>query len=319
MTIKHLVLPGGGPILIQLLATVQTLEKRGVLRLADIETMYGTSAGAMLSVVLALKMDWETVNDYILKRPWQDVFPLHAGDVVSAFTNKGLFGRNTVEKCVKPLFEACNLPLDLSLRAFAEATHVELHMFAFDLNGYQLEDLSPLTYPDLTVVQALHMTSAIPVLFTPVCLGRKCFIDGGIACNYPLSFCLDSGKDPDEVIGFKVHYLSKSKPTQEEGKEKGKEEGKEKEGKEEKENTKKTEDNDDSNITEDMSLLEYLLAFLFKSVFHMRNHYKPPPLRNEVACNTYRLTMDTFSTAVHSANVRKEWFDMGIADGQIHH
>ncbi len=48
MTIKHLVISGGGPIIIQMLASIQELEERNYLKMKDIESIYGTSAGAIL-------------------------------------------------------------------------------------------------------------------------------------------------------------------------------------------------------------------------------------------------------------------------------
>ena len=50
------------------------------------------------------------------------------------------------------------------------------------------------------------MTCALPVLVTPVFIDDKCFIDGGVACNYPLCFCVDSGKLANEILGFKNSY-----------------------------------------------------------------------------------------------------------------
>jgi predicted acylesterase/phospholipase RssA len=53
---------------------------------------------------------------------------------------------------------------------------------------------------------AVQMTCAIPILITPVCFDDKCYIDGGMACNYPLNHCIESGKLPDEILAFKNKY-----------------------------------------------------------------------------------------------------------------
>ena len=105
MTIKHLVLSGGGPILIQILGALEKLEQDGFLELAAIESIYGTSAGAIVGVLLSLHFDWETINDYIIKRPWHDVFLIKVENVLDAYTKKGIFDIRTVEKCFKPLLD----------------------------------------------------------------------------------------------------------------------------------------------------------------------------------------------------------------------
>ena len=67
MTIKNLVISGGGPIMIQVLGAIQHLETNEFLDIKNIETIYGTSAGAIVGILLCLKFDWETINDYIIK------------------------------------------------------------------------------------------------------------------------------------------------------------------------------------------------------------------------------------------------------------
>ncbi len=58
MTIKHLVLSGGGPVMIQLLASIQHLESTNFIDLKNIETIYGTSAGAIVAILICLKYEW---------------------------------------------------------------------------------------------------------------------------------------------------------------------------------------------------------------------------------------------------------------------
>jgi predicted acylesterase/phospholipase RssA len=61
MTIKHLVISGGGPSLIQVLGAIQHLEEKEHICLKNIETIYGTSAGAMVGVLLCLGFDRGTM------------------------------------------------------------------------------------------------------------------------------------------------------------------------------------------------------------------------------------------------------------------
>ena len=59
--IKHLVIPGGGPTGIKALGALQYLEQNGYWNINNIETIYATSAGAILSVLLCLKFEWATI------------------------------------------------------------------------------------------------------------------------------------------------------------------------------------------------------------------------------------------------------------------
>ena len=276
MTIKHLVISGGGPIMIQILAAVQELEKNNYFKMDDIESIYGTSAGAILAVIFSLKFDWETINDYIIKRPWQDVFVIKVQNILDSYTKKGIFDVKTVEKCFKPLLDAKDIPLDITLKDFHILTNVELHMFSFEINEYKIVDISHKTHPDLPLLVAVQMTCCLPVLMTPVFIDNKCFIDGGVGCNYPLNFCIESGRNCDEVLGFKNKYSDEKQ-----------------------------------NINSDSTLLDYILNFLFKSVFSVQNNYTQPHIKNEIICDSSYLSLDSLRSAISSSEIRKSLFDRG--------
>ena len=277
MTIKHLVISGGGPIMIQILSAIQELEKNNYLNMKNIESIYGTSAGAIIAVMLSLKFDWETINDYIIKRPWQDVFPIKVQNILDAYTKKGIFDIKTVEKCFKPLFDAKDIPIDISLKDFYDLTKININIIAFEVNEYKVHELSYKNYPNLPVLKAIQMSCALPILVTPVFMDGKCFMDGGIACNYPLNFCIDSGKEPDEILGFKNKYS----------------------------------DGKSNMINEDSTILDYLLNFLFKSVFNVHNNYVQPIIKNEVVCDASYLTFDILKNTLSNIEVRRELFKKG--------
>lgn len=296
MTVKHLVISGGGPIMIQILAAIQELEQNDYLNMKSIESIYGTSAGAIIAVLLSLKFDWETLNNYIIKRPWQEVFPIKIQNILDAYTKKGIFDIKTVEKCFKPLFDAKDISLDITLADFYELTKIELHLFSFEINEYKIEDISYKTYPTLSLMKAIQMTCALPVLVTPVFIDNKCFIDGGLACNYPLNFCLNDGKNPLEILGFKNNY-SDTNANKDTNKDSNKDSNKY--------------SNSNSIIHAETTLLDFLLHFLFKSVFNVHNNYIQPIIKNEVICDANYLTLDVLKNALSNIEVRRELFEKG--------
>ena len=79
-------------------------------------------------------------------------------------------------------------------------------MFSFEVNTFQIEDVSYLTHPDISLITAIQMSCALPVLMSPICVDGKCYIDGGVTCNYPLKKCIDSNKNIEEILGFKNQY-----------------------------------------------------------------------------------------------------------------
>ena len=103
-----------------------------------------------------------------------------------------------------------------------------------------------------------------------------CFMDGGVACNYPLNFCIESGKNCDEILGFKNKYSD-----------------------------------DKLVINVESTLLDYILNFLFKAVFNVHNNYTQPIIKNEVICDTSYLNFDMLRSAISNIDIRKDLFDKG--------
>ena len=276
MTIKHLVISGGGPIMIQILGAIQHLEKNEIFDTKNIETIYGTSAGAIVGVLICLKFDWETINDYIIKRPWQDVFPIKVQSIFDAYTKKGIFDTKTIEKCFKPLLDAKDIPMDINLHDFYKLSNIELHLYSFEINEYKVQDISYLTHPGLSLMTAIQMTSCLPILVTPVCVDNKCYIDGGMACNYPLSYCIDSGKNEDEIFGFKNKYIDEKE-----------------------------------HVNSDSTMLDFLLSFLFKAVFSVNTDRKQPQIKNELICDADYLSFSVLKNALTNMEVRRNLFENG--------
>jgi len=277
--IKHLVISGGGPTMIQTLGSIQHLEENKFIDINKIETIYGTSAGAIIGVLICLKYDWTTLHDYIIKRPWQEVFPINIQNIFDAYTKKGIFDDKTVIKCFKPLFDAKDIPINISLKDFYEYSKIELHVFSFEVNNFQTEDISYLTHPDLTLITAIQMTCALPILMTPICIENTCYIDGGITCNYPLKQCIDSNKNIEEILGFKNQYDNHNK------------------------------NHVDSNST----LLDFIMSFLFKLIHSISsNNILQSSITYEVISNTEFLSISTLKSALYSSEVRENLYTNGI-------
>jgi len=277
--IKHLVISGGGPTMIQSLGSIQHLEENKFIDINIIESIYGTSAGAIIGVLICLKYDWQTLYDYIIKRPWQDVFNVNIQNIFDAYTKKGIFDEKVIIKCFKPLFEAKNISMNITLKEFFEYSKIELHMFSFEVNNFKIENISYLTYPDLTLIKAIQMTCALPVLMTPILIENKCYIDGGITSNYPLKYCIEEKKNIEEILGFKNQYTDYSK----------------------------------NQIDSNSTLLDFIMSFLFKLIHSIgTSNTIQTTINYEVICSTNLLSISSLKSALSSIDVRKELYSSGI-------
>jgi predicted acylesterase/phospholipase RssA len=277
MTIKHLVIAGGGQTIVQSLGAIYYLSKQNFLSLSNIETIYGTSAGAILGAILALRFDFETINNYIIKRPWHKIFPFNIQLLLDAYSKKGFYDKQAFVHLFKPLFDVKDISLDISLKDFYDLTKVNLHVFSFEVTNLKKTDISYLTHPDLPLLQAIHMSCALPVVFSPVFIDGKCYIDGGMECNYPLQEMLDVGYQEEEIIGFTNNYKGDVK----------------------------------SQITEDTNLINFVVSFLFKVIGGYATDEKQKRIVNEVRYPADNLNVDVMMNALNCVETRQLLFKSG--------
>ena len=171
----------------------------------------------------------------MIGRPWDNVFQISLMNIFDVFAKKGFFGTETIETFMKPFFNTRDISLDITMREFYELTGVKLFCYAVEINSFQLIAISNETFPDLPLLKAVHMSAAYPLMLSPVILDGKCYVDGGIITNYPITQCLKLYPEKEEVLGIGG-------------------------------STRGTYNRD---ITEDTTLFEYLLELIYKIVVNV--------------------------------------------------
>jgi predicted acylesterase/phospholipase RssA len=283
MTIKHLVISGGGPLGLRYLGALEKLEKENFWKVDSIESIYGTSVGSMIGAFICLKYDWETLNKYIIERPWNDAFKINAKQIVDSYYNKGLFDVKLIEIIFKPLLQAKNMEINVTLKEFYEFSKIDFHIFTFELNNFETVELSHITHPNLSLLQALTMSSAFPGIFMPTIIDKKCYIDGGVMCNYPINQCLRDNTNKDEILGIKISY-----------------------GKD-----------NNAEVTEELSLLEYIMCVTNNAMNFIRSTVKLENIDNTIECNVTENCsnfLDLIQQTVINQELRQQWIKMGEED-----
>ena len=206
MVIKHIVIAGGGPTGLVSYGALKYLNEVGVWNREELETVYTSSIGGLIGVLATLDYKWNVIDDYLIERPWEKAFAPLKNDILEIIYNKGIDGKQIIDIYLTPLLTGLDLSPSITLREHFEHTKIELVFTATEINNdkcLQAELISYKNYPDMEVREALACTSAFPMLFKPVFVGEKCFLDGGLIHNYPLNQCLDKTKCAvDEVLAF---------------------------------------------------------------------------------------------------------------------
>ncbi len=209
MNIKHLVISGGGPNGLVMIKTCMMLIKNKYIDINKIETIFATSAGAICALLIAIIKENDMISNdllfsYLINRDYTKDFSLNLDNIINMNETKGLNDFKCIIKFFLPLFHSILLPLDINLHDFYNRFKIDIHFFTTKLNTFETIDVNYKSFPNLKVFDALSMTCAIPIIFTPFCYDNCFFVDGGLLCNYPLQKCIEFNNcELNEILGFK--------------------------------------------------------------------------------------------------------------------
>ena len=164
MTIKHFVLCGGGPCGLAIYGALKHLNKIEYWNLKDIESMYMCSIGCFYGLIISMGLEWEWIDDFIIKRPWKKIFDPTEINYLKIFNDKGILDEQYFEKILLPLFKAKNIDINITLKEYYDLTKIDMHFFATRLNKFDKISLNHNTHPDMKVITAIYISSCVSII-----------------------------------------------------------------------------------------------------------------------------------------------------------
>jgi predicted acylesterase/phospholipase RssA len=284
MVIKHIVLSGGGSGGYAIYGALKYLSKENFWNINDIESIYATSIGAMLGIFIALKYDWDSLDDYLIKRPWDKIINIKPDDIIDAWTEKGIFKEDVIQKMINPLLLAKELSETITILEFYEFTKVDLHIFTTNISESVLKevDMNYKTHPNLELYKAIAMSCAVPILFSPIYYDNNYYIDGGLLNNFPLQTCLNHRYNKNEIMAIRINSK----------------------------NINNYIDISNSNlITYTIGLIEGMRRYITKE-------YMINDISNIILCKIENNSMTTWKDGLTNPEIRKSLINIGINDAK---
>lgn len=185
-----LVLSGGSLDGLAFIGAIKRLEEDG--EMARVRNFVGTSFGALLCMYLALGVGWKRALDEIVEHVRAFRGPadklgalLRAYDRLGVLDGDAFMGVRVRGALREHAGDECITFLD-----FAKRTGKHLIITGADLTAAKTVYYSVSTTPDMPVWLAVRVSTAIPLVFTPVIDARSghVLVDGGVFDNFPVDF-----------------------------------------------------------------------------------------------------------------------------------
>lgn len=203
MSVENIVINGGGTTIFNTYGALKQSNLDGIWSHDSVHSYYGTSAGGIMSVIMALQYSWDELDDFIIKRPWQNVWKINVLNTYDYYLNKGVYGIELYYDIFGPLFRGKDLELTITLKEFYEVSKKNIYLYAVKISTFEITEFSHLSHPDMKVLDALHASAALPILFKPAEYEGELYTDGGFLLNYPLAKC---SADPKTILGIRNAY-----------------------------------------------------------------------------------------------------------------
>lgn len=201
MTYKKtvLILCGGGVKGIAHLGGLKALEELGILQ--NIKTVVGSSVGALLGLLFNIGYTPDELHDFIIMF---DLKNLKCLDPSGFLSNYGFDTGEKITMVISKMIQNKNIDPTITFKQLFEKTGITLIINASCINDKQAYYFSHKTYPNMSVILATRMSTALPIYFAPVLFEGKMFLDAGCIDNYPIQLFKDT---ITSVIGF---YLAET-------------------------------------------------------------------------------------------------------------
>jgi len=194
---KHLVFCGGGTRCLVFLQTLLELENRG--QLINVQSYWGTSAGALLAALLALHKSVAAVKKAMFSADYVKFRDIDVSNLLNITSTWGMDSGESLIGELERLFEGLRpgskhiLLRDLS----------GLNIVVADLNTHASVVCNSNSYPDLRVIDAVRASMSLPIFFKPYVYNGHYWVDGGVRANFPWDLLPDDDARR-EALGFMI-------------------------------------------------------------------------------------------------------------------
>ena len=170
---RWLVLGGGGLKGLAHVGAYKALEEAGV----PVEGVVGTSIGALVGASIASGMTADEMHDVARRLERKDIVRLNRGAVwINGIRERSVFRGGVLREYLEEVLPAGGW----------EALRIPLLINAVDLGDGSLQWFGVGDRTDVSLVDAVYASAALPVLYPPFELGGRAYVDGGISRSLPL-------------------------------------------------------------------------------------------------------------------------------------
>ena len=197
---KNLVISSGGIYIYSLLGSLKYLKENNILK--DIKSYYGISAGSILCTMLALDYTIDEITDFLINFNFFKL--LDSYDITNLINNYGLSLGDNLKIIAQSIiiYKLGEENKDYTFKQLYDNKKIELNIFATCIEDKSLWRFSYNSNENIPIWKTIIASSNLPLIFAPIEIDNKLFVDGAIINSYPINYVPDN--EINDTIGLYV-------------------------------------------------------------------------------------------------------------------
>lgn len=186
--IENLVFKGGGVLGAAYAGAIMALEKEN--KLNEVKAVAGTSAGALVALLLSLKYSADDIKEIVYKTNFADF--KDRWNPLRIRSKYGLYKGDKFLSKIRSVIEKKTNNANITYAQLASLGYRDLKVFSTDLNTSNLKEFSNDKTPNVIVAESIRASISIPLFFKAWQFPNNnpddhIYVDGGLVFDYPIS------------------------------------------------------------------------------------------------------------------------------------
>lgn len=114
--------------------------------------------------------------------------------------DEGHFKRKVFQKILAKKHHSC----DITFSELAKKTGKNFVVCGANVSKSRVDGFNFISHPRMSVIEAIHISTNIPVIFKPVMYNGDMYLDGAVFESTPMSLCQDIECNNDSILAFVI-------------------------------------------------------------------------------------------------------------------
>ena len=196
---SNLVLSGGALKAVVLLGAVKYLEEKDLIK--HFKNYIGSSAGAIIIFFLIIGYKSYEIKDILIEEI-NNIVDLDFENIDDFFINYGIDNTDRNKDILKKYLIKKTKLNDITFIEFAKKYGLNFTITGTNLTTRNTDYFNVDNFPNMSMLDALVITSCIPLIYKPIEYNDNLYIDGGIYNNFAYNYY----KNKNDTLGINVTY-----------------------------------------------------------------------------------------------------------------